>query len=110
MPVKYLLPVVLLVTLTAIYVQETSMFALWTTVGFGVLGYLFRRIDVPMLPFVIAYILASPIERSAREAFSASGDDPWFLFKNPIACAFLVLSVAALAFFSHQPKKPDPEH
>lgn len=109
-PVKYLLPVVLLVTLTAIYVQETSMFALWTTVGFGVLGYLFRRIDVPVLPFVIAYILASPIERSAREAFSASGADPWFLFKSPIACAFLVLSVAALAFFSRQSKKPDPEH
>ncbi|WP_425073000.1 tripartite tricarboxylate transporter permease [Sagittula sp. S175] len=48
-PVKSLLPVVLLVTLTAICVQEASMFALWTTVGFGVLGYLFRRRDIPVI-------------------------------------------------------------
>lgn len=101
-PARYLLPVVLLVTLTAIYVQETSMFALWTTVGFGVLGYLFRRTAIPVLPFVIAYILAGPIEGSAREAFAASGADPWFLLKSPLAVVFLVMSVAALVFLSRQ--------
>lgn len=109
-PVKYLLPVVLLVTLTAIYVQETSMFSLWTAVGFGVLGYVFRRVDIPVLPFVISYILASPIERTAREAFSASGADPWFLLKSPIALVFLVLSILALAFLSRQSKAPDINH
>ena len=101
---------VLLVTLTAIYVQETSMFSLWTAVGFGVLGYVFRRVDIPVLPFVIAYILASPIERTAREAFSASGADPWFLFKSPIALVFLVLSILALALLSRQSKAPNINH
>lgn len=101
-PVKYLLPVVLLVTLTAIYVQETSMFALWTTVAFGILGYFFRRMDIPVLPFVISYILAGPIERSAREAFAASGADPWFLFKSPVALVFLLLAVASLVLLSRQ--------
>ncbi|MAM62215.1 MAG: hypothetical protein CMH11_12055 [Maritimibacter sp.] len=105
-PAHYLLPVVLLVAMTAIYFQETSMFAIWTTLGFGVFGFFMRKMQVPVLPFVIAYILAGPIERSAREAFSASGADPWFLFKSPISVAFLVLSLAAPVFLSRGGKKP----
>lgn len=104
-PAHYLLPVVLLVALTAIYVQETSMFAIWTTLGFGLFGYFMRKMQVPVLPFVIAFILAGPIERSAREAFSASGADPWFLFKSPISVAFLFLSLAALVFLSRSSKR-----
>lgn len=107
-PACYLLPVVLLVTLTAIYVQETPMFALWTTVSFGVLGDLFRRLAIPVLPFVIAYILSGPIARSAREAFAASGADPWVLLKSPLAVVFLVMSVAALMFLSRQKESARP--
>jgi putative tricarboxylic transport membrane protein len=51
---------------------------------------------VPVLPFVIAFILAGPIERNAREAFSASGADPWFLFSSATSIVLLCLSVAAL--------------
>lgn len=98
LPATRLLPVVLLVSLTAIYVQETSLFAIWATLAFGVLGYFMRMLQVPVLPFVIAFILAGPLERSAREAFSASGADPWFLFSSPTSVALLALSVAALVF------------
>ncbi|NVO26738.1 tripartite tricarboxylate transporter permease [Donghicola sp. C2-DW-16] len=97
-PAKRLLPVVLLVSLTAIYVQETSMFAVWATLAFGVLGYGMRRLAVPVLPFVIAFILAGPLERSAREAFSASGADPWFLFSSPTSVILLLMALAALIF------------
>lgn len=95
-PAERLMPVVLLVSLTAIYVQETSMFAIWATLAFGVLGWAMRKLSVPVLPFVIAFILAGPIERNAREAFSASGADPWFLFSSPTSIVLLCLSVAAL--------------
>jgi putative tricarboxylic transport membrane protein len=101
-PATRLLPVVLLVSLTAIYVQETSMFAIWATLAFGVLGWAMRKLSVPVLPFVIAFILAGPIERSAREAFAASGADPWFLFSSPTSVILLILSLAALAFLGRE--------
>ena len=41
-PKRTLLPVVLLLTLTAVYAQEPSIETLWFTLGFGVLGYLMR--------------------------------------------------------------------
>ncbi|MEM7267943.1 MAG: tripartite tricarboxylate transporter permease [Pseudomonadota bacterium] len=97
-PNQILLPSVLLVTLLGIYAQETSLTALWFAVGFGVLGYLMRKLGVSVLPFVIAFILAGNLETTARQAFSASGGDPWFLFKSPIALAFMVLSLAVILY------------
>tara|TARA_R110002126_G_scaffold191205_1_gene339324 strand:+ start:5026 stop:6609 length:1584 start_codon:yes stop_codon:yes gene_type:complete len=95
-PNQILLPIVLLITLTAIYVQETSIFALWTTFGFGIVGYLFRRCDIPVLPFVIAFILAGPLEQTAREAFAATGGNPWFLFSSLTAVVFMLLAITSV--------------
>ena len=92
-PKQVLLPVVLLLTLTAIYVQETAMSAVWVTLGFGVLGYLMRVYGISPLPFVIAFILGGRLEATTRQAFDATGSDPWFLFNNPIAAIFIGLSV-----------------
>ena len=97
-PKDVLLPVVLLLTLTAIYVQETSMAAMWIAVAFGVLGYLMRRVDMSPLPFVIAFILGGKLEETARQAFSATGGDPFFLFTNPLAAVFVALSAIVILF------------
>ena len=92
-PKHILLPIVLLVTLTSIYVQETRMAAIWFTVGFGVLGYVMRRLGISPLPFVIAFILGGKLEESARQAFAATGSDAWFLFSSPVAAIFMALAV-----------------
>ncbi len=103
-PKQILLPIVLLVTLTAIYVQETSFAAVWFAVGFGILGYVMRRLDISVLPFVIAFILANDLEQTARQAYSATGNDPLFLFKSPLALLFLALSVLVVIRYSRDRK------
>lgn len=102
-PARILMPSVLLVTLTAVYVQEGKMLSVWVALGFGVVGYLMRRLGISVLPFVIAYILADDFERTVRQAFSASGSDPWFLLRSPIALAFLVLAVVVALFLGRNP-------
>ena len=92
-PKHYLMPSVLLVTLTAIYVEQTSLSAVWHAIGFGVLGYLMRRLNISVLPFVIAFILAGNLENYARQAFAATGSDPWFLFRSPISIALMLMAV-----------------
>lgn len=95
-PKQRLLPVVLVLTLTAIYVQETRMEAVWFTLAFGVLGFGMRLVSMSPLPFVIAFILGGRLEDSARQAFSATGGDPWFLFTHPVAACFMALSVVVI--------------
>ena len=103
-PKQILLPSVLLLTLTAIYVQETRIEAIWFALGFGVLGYLMRVIAMSPLPFVIAFILGGNLEQSARQAYSATGGDPFFLFTNPIAALFMTMAVAVIFYAARKPQ------
>lgn len=102
-PKNRLLPIILLLTLTAIYVQETSMLAIWITIFFGLLGYVMRRVGMSPLPFVIAFILAGNLEATARQAFAATGADPFFLLKSPIAFIFIVLAIFVVAYNLRRP-------
>ena len=104
-PKQVLLPIVLLLTLTAIYVQETDFNAFYFAFAFAILGYLMRKLRIPTLPFVIAFILAGNLETAFRQAFAVSGGDAFFLFKSPLSLLFLLLSVGVIVFFS-RPKKP----
>ena len=99
-PKQRLLPIVLLLTLTAIYSQRPEMLAIYTTLFFGFVGYLMRRLRFSVLPFVIAFILANNLEEAVRQAFSATGADPWFLLSSPISIGFMVLAVLVVVFFA----------
>jgi putative tricarboxylic transport membrane protein len=97
-PKSIMLPCVLLITLTAVYAQDGGFVAIWVVVVFGAIGYVLRRLDVSILPFVIGFILAPKLEELVRGGYSAAGGDPWFLLKSPLAVAFLVAAAIIVAF------------
>ena len=107
-PKQILLPVVLLLTLTSIYVGNPKLSEIWIAIGFGVIGYLMRRVDMSPLPFVIAFILGGRLEDTARQSFEATGADPFFLFTSPIAATFMVLAVLVVAFSLRSKRKAVP--
>jgi putative tricarboxylic transport membrane protein len=104
-PKHILMPIILLLTLTAIYVEETKMGALLFTMAFGILGYLFRRLGISPLPFVIAFILAGKLEETARQAFSATGGNVWFLFSSVTSTVFMLMTVGVIIFFTRKKSK-----
>lgn len=101
-PKQILLPSVLLVTMAGVYVQDSSLLALVWLVMFGILGCVMRLCAVPILPFVIAFILAGPLERTTRQAFSATGGDPLFLFSSPICILLMAGCVTVLFYFARK--------
>lgn len=103
-PKQVLLPSVLLLTLTAIYVQETRIEAIWFALAFGVLGYFMRILAMSPLPFVIAFILGARLEETARQAYSATGNDPFFLFTSPIAAIFMALALGVILYSARNSK------
>lgn len=95
-PKQILLPIVLLLTITSVYVQGSRMSDVYILLFFGAIGYVMRSTKIPILPFVIAFILAAPLETTIRNAFEASGSDPWFLFTSPISVFFLMFVAAII--------------
>ena len=102
-PRQILLPSVLLLTIVGIYVQDTNMLAVLWLVMFGIFGFVMRLCALPILPFVIAFILAGPLERTARQAFSATGGDPMFLVSSPTCILLTAGCVVVLAYFARKP-------
>ena len=84
---------VMLITITAVYAQDGGSIAIWTVLVFGLFGYVLRRLEISLLPFVIGFILSPRLEELIRGGFSASGGDPFFLLKSPIALVLLLISV-----------------
>ncbi|MBT9385387.1 tripartite tricarboxylate transporter permease [Pseudooceanicola sp. CBS1P-1] len=101
-PKQILLPMVLLLTLTAIYVQDPRIDSFVFAFAFALLGYLMRKLMIPTLPLVISLILAGNLENAVRQAFSVSGADPFFLFRSPLSVAFLVAAVLVVVLVSRR--------
>lgn len=78
------------------YASKSSMFPVYVTLAFGVIGYLFRKADIPLAPIVLALVLGDMIESNFRRAMVISGGDYWTFLTNPVAAVLLV--IAALAF------------
>lgn len=104
-PAALMLPLILLITVTAVYAQDGGFIAVWITLIFGLFGYVFRKLGISILPFVIGFILAPRLEEMVRGGFTASGGDALFLLKSPIALGMLLLSVAIL-FLAARKAKP----
>merc|ERR1712185_635047 len=102
-PKQILLPSVLLLTIAGVYVQDTNLLSVIWLVFFGIMGFVMRLCTIPILPFVIAFILTGPLERTARQAFSATGGDPWFLFSSPICVMLMAGSLFVLVYFARKP-------
>jgi putative tricarboxylic transport membrane protein len=71
----------------------------------GFIGYALKRLDISILPFVIGFLLSPRLEEYIRGGFSASGSDPWFLLKSPLALVFIAASLLILALANRQTAK-----
>ena len=96
-PKQYLLPVVLLLAFVSLYVQETDMAVIGFALFFGTMGYLMIKLGISPLPFVIAFVLGRQLEATARQAFSVTGSDPFFLFSSPLSILFMLAAAGVVA-------------
>ena len=61
------------------------MFNIWVMLLFGVIGYVFKKLDYPLAPLILALVLGDQTEVSFRQAILGSqGAIEYFLFK--LAC------------------------
>ncbi|MXU66635.1 tripartite tricarboxylate transporter permease [Oceanomicrobium pacificus] len=95
-PPWVLLPGVTMISFVGIYSLSGSYFDLLLMVGFGVLGYFLRKMDVPTVPIILGILLGNAMEDSLRRAMVISSGDWTFLFSSPIAIG---LWIAAFAGF-----------
>jgi putative tricarboxylic transport membrane protein len=95
-PLYLLMPIVLLLCLVGVYSVNNSVLDLWLMIGFGLLGYLLRRLRYDLAPLVLALVLGPMMERSFREAMMISRGDLTIFVSRPISGAILGVGLLAL--------------
>ena len=93
-PPGILLPGVTMISFVGIYSLSGSYFDLLLMVGFGVMGYLLRKLDVPTVPIILGILLGNNMEDALRRAMVLSDGDPVFLFSSPISIGLWVAAIA----------------
>ena len=109
-PPSLLLPGVMMISFVGIFSLTGSYFDLLLMTGFGVMGYLFRKIGIPTVPIILGILLGKHMEDALRRAMILSDGDVSYLWSSPIAIGLWVAAIAgfiAPMFLRPLLKRPD---
>ncbi|WP_439498894.1 tripartite tricarboxylate transporter permease [Bosea sp. (in: a-proteobacteria)] len=95
-PAWILYPGILALSFAGVYAVSNSPFELFVTVGFGVLAYGLRKVGIPLIPLMLAFVLARLLEDNLRRALSLSGGNYEILFSTPTSIVLWVLALLAI--------------
>ncbi len=95
-PPWILMPGVVMVAYVGVYSINHSIFDLLLITAFGLLGYVLRKLDIPLVPVVLGLLLGGIMETNLRRALSISGGDWSILISSPLTWALWALVVLML--------------
>jgi putative tricarboxylic transport membrane protein len=101
-PYQYVCVGTLLFCILGAYSINQSVFDIWVMLGFGVIGYILKKLDLPLAPAVLGLILGPQLEKSLRTSLEMSAGDFSIFMQRPIALGLIVLSLVILAAAAFQ--------
>lgn len=115
-PPRYLMPAVAMISFVGIYGISGSTFDLMVMVFFGVLGWILRKLDVPLVPIILGVLLGNQMEANMRRAMTISDGDWSALFASPLSIGLwlfaffgFILPIVAGRFFRPKFARTDSE-
>jgi len=95
-PYTILLVLILGFCVIGVYSLRNSVFDIGSMLGFGIVGYLFKKLDIPLAPLVLTLVLGPMMESGLRQSLEMSSGDLSIFFTRPIAATLLVLAAVVI--------------
>lgn len=95
-PYRLLYPAILLFCCIGVYSINYSTFDILIMGIFGLLGYLFVKLECEPAPLILGFILGPLMEENLRRAMLLSRGEPSTFVTNPISCALLAVALLLL--------------
>jgi putative tricarboxylic transport membrane protein len=96
-PFAILTPLIVVICAIGSYAVHNSMIDIWYMLLFGVIGYVFKKLDYPAAPLVLALVLGDLSENALRQSLIISQGSLAIFFARPIAG---VITGLAIFFFA----------
>jgi len=91
-PYRWLYPSILLFCAIGVYSVQNSPFDVMQTAVFGVVGYIFVKLECEPAPLILGFILGPLMEEHLRRAMLLSRGDPLVFFQRPISLSMLLMA------------------
>ncbi len=114
-PFSIIAPVIIVICAIGAYTVHNAMLDIWFMLLFGVVGYVFKKLDYPLAPLVLALVLGDKAEDSFRQAMLFSQGDLSIMFSNGLVGSITALALLMLFWpligkalaYIRPPKKPE---
>jgi putative tricarboxylic transport membrane protein len=114
-PFSIIAPVIIVICAIGAYTVHSAMLDVWFMLAFGVIGYVFKKLDYPLAPLVLALVLGDKAEDSFRQAMLVSQGEVSIMWANPLVGSITTLALLMLfwpliskAISAIRPRKVDP--
>lgn len=91
-PAKYLLPIIIAISIFGVYAVQFTTFDLYLLLACGVIGYFLVKNDYPVAPLVLGLVLGPMIENNLRRALTTSNGDFMIFIEKPMSLVFLIIA------------------
>jgi putative tricarboxylic transport membrane protein len=95
-PYQYLFPAILVFCGIGVFSLNNTEFDVYLMALFGVVGYIFVKLDCEPAPMLLAFILGPMMEEYLRRALLLSRGDPMVFLQRPISATMLALAALAV--------------
>ena len=95
-PFAAIAPMIVVSCAIGAYAIQNAMFDIWLMVGFGVVGYVFKKIGIPLAPLTLALVLGSRAEDSFRLSMIGSDGDLRVFWSNGLVGTITTLALVLL--------------
>ena len=96
-PYHVLGPIVLAICVVGAYAPRNTLFDVWVAILFGIVGYVMRRLALPLAPLVLGFLLGPMFEQALRQSIALTGS-PMIFLTRPIPLALIIAAGLVLGF------------
>lgn len=97
-PAKLLYPIIFAVAILGAFSVNNSLFDVGVMLIFGILGYFMKKLDIPMAPIVLTFVLGKLLESSLLQSMILFEGSFLGFFTRPISLVLLSISFVILVF------------
>ena len=95
-PFSIIAPLIIVICAIGAYTVHNAMLDIWLMMAFGVIGYVFKKLDYPMAPMVLALVLGDRAEDSFRQSMLISQGNLSVFFNNWLVGSIMALGLVML--------------
>jgi len=95
-PYRLLYPAILLFCCVGVYSLSNAPFDVMLTAVYGLIGYVFVKLECEPAPLILGFILGPLMEENLRRAMLLSRGDPTVFFTKPISGVLLGVAIVLL--------------